>query len=180
MHFPYICREICLLLFVFFLATNITFYTPLGIYWSDLWNKTSWWKFPIIFLHQSRYYYFPSSCFPYQSNCSLSHYSISECLECVIRRLLCLVCLELLASSFLKINKNLGVWKLFCGKIFGRETKIFLNRGKLIYTSGCFRFIVKKLELITQAKKQPSSSNRWHFFLFIGTFWYLVSKKLHN
>ena len=26
--------------------------------------------------------------------------------------------------------------------------------------TGCFRFIVKKLELITQAKKQPSSSDR--------------------
>ena len=37
-------------------------------------------------------------------------------------------------------------------------------------STGCFRFIDKKLELITQAKKQPSSSDRSHFFLLIGTF----------
>ena len=47
-------------------------------------------------------------------------------------------------------------------------------------TTGCFRFIVKMFELITQARKQPISSDRWHFFLLIGTFWYLVSKKFHN
>ena len=46
--------------------------------------------------------------------------------------------------------------------------------------TGCFRFIVKMFELITTARKQPISSDRWHFFLLIGTFWYLVSKKFHN
>ena len=47
-------------------------------------------------------------------------------------------------------------------------------------STGCFRFIVKMFELITQAIKQSISYNRWHFLLLIGTFWYLVGKKIHN
>ena len=43
-------------------------------------------------------------------------------------------------------------------------------------STGSFRFIVKMFEHITQARKQHISSYRWHFFLLIGTFWYLVSK----
>ena len=68
------------------------------------------------------------------------------------------------------------LWDVFLVKCIMYCLILQLNNN----TTGCFRFIVKKLELITQAKKQPSSSDRWHFFLFIGTFWYLVLKKFHN
>ena len=38
----------------------------------------------------------------------------------------------------------------------------------------------KKYELIAQAKKQPISWDTCPFHHYIGTFWYLVSKKFHN
>ena len=49
----------------------------------------------------------------------------------------------------------------------------------MVYTRGRYRMTEKKFELITQARKQPKSWDRWHFFLLIGTFWYLSSIKLH-
>ena len=39
----------------------------------------------------------------------------------------------------------------------------------IIYT-GCFRMTEKKFELITQARKQPISSDRLHFFFWLGDF----------
>ena len=39
------------------------------------------------------------------------------------------------------------------------ETIKYAIKSDLIKYTGCFRFIVKMLELITQVKKQPSSSD---------------------
>ena len=57
-------------------------------------------------------------------------------------------------------------------------TKMFIWTKDL--HTGCFRFIVKMCQLITQARKQPFSWDRWHFLPLIGTFWYLFAKKFHD
>ena len=46
--------------------------------------------------------------------------------------------------------------------------------------TGCSAGTVKNYLLIAQAIKQPISFDMCHFFHWIRTFWYLVSKRIHN
>ena len=58
--------------------------------------------------------------------------------------------------------------------------KIISYCQRLISYTGCFIMTDKKYELIAQAKKQPLSWDTCPFHHYIGTFWYLLSKKFHE